>query len=437
VSTALGIASVSVVLVDLLNNGMIDHDVGASVGGNVVVSALPPDRVLPANGGNEKTQLNLFLYQVTPNVGWRNVGLPSRNDRGERISNPPLALNLHYLLTAYGAKDFHAEILLGYAMQLLHETPVLARSDIRRALTAPTPTSTTTTLPESLRDLSNSELADQLELIKITPEPLSTEEMSKLWTAFQTHYRSTAAYEATVVLIESTNSTRSPLPVLADRVYVHPIRRPTIESVEAKTAANAPILADSTIVIRGRDLAGDVTLVRVSGVEVEPPDTDVLPGKIELDLAGLDLRAGVQTVQIVHQEQMGDPLRPHRGVESNNGSFVLRPSIVLPVSKTLNAPTPGVNKGTISFHVTPDARVGQRAFLLLNQLLPIASPPDAVAAAYSFRATPFTHDTDELAFEVADLPDGTYLVRVQIDGIESPLRTAPNGRYDQPKVTVP
>ena len=436
-STALGIASVSVVLVDLLNNGMIDHDVGAVVGGNVVVTALPPDRVLPTNGGNEKTQLNLFLYQVTPNIGWRNVGYPSRNDRGERISNPPLALNLHYLLTAYGAKDFHAEILLGYAMQLLHERPVLARSDIRRALTAPTPTSTTTTLPESLRDLSKSDLAEQLELIKITLEPLSTEEMSKLWTAFQTHYRSTAAYEATVVLIESTNSTRSPLPVLADRVYVHPIRRPTIESVESKTAANALILADSTIVINGHDLAGNITLVRVSGVEVEPPDTDVRPDQIELALAGLALRAGVQTVQVVHQEQMGDPLRPHRGVESNNGSFVLRPSIVAPISKALTTAVAGVNEGTISFHVTPDARVGQRALLLLNQLLPIASPPEAVAAAYSFAATSFTHDTDELAFEVADLPDGTYLARVQVDGVESPLETGPSGRYDVPKVTIP
>ena len=70
---------------------------------------------------------------MTPNQGWRNVNLPSRNGTGERLTNPPLALNLHYLLTAYGAQDFNAEILLGYAMQLLHETPVFARRDIRLA----------------------------------------------------------------------------------------------------------------------------------------------------------------------------------------------------------------------------------------------------------------------------------------------------------------
>ena len=53
------------------------------------------------------------------------------------LSNPPLALNnLHYLLSAYSGGDLHAEILLGYAMQLLHEMPVLTRAAIR---TAPTP----------------------------------------------------------------------------------------------------------------------------------------------------------------------------------------------------------------------------------------------------------------------------------------------------------
>ena len=77
-------------------------------------------------------QLNLFLYQVTPNQGWRNVGpAVRRRRRASRLTNPPLALDLHYLLTAYGAADFEAEILLGYGMQVLHEHPVLDRQAIR------------------------------------------------------------------------------------------------------------------------------------------------------------------------------------------------------------------------------------------------------------------------------------------------------------------
>ena len=41
-STALAIASVTYVLKDLLNNGLIDHDVSSAVG-NVVVTTLPPE----------------------------------------------------------------------------------------------------------------------------------------------------------------------------------------------------------------------------------------------------------------------------------------------------------------------------------------------------------------------------------------------------------
>jgi hypothetical protein len=205
-STALAIASVTVVLKDLLNNGLIDHNVSASVG-EVMVSALPPDRIDALDTEN-KSRLNLFMYQVTPNAGWRNIGLPSRDGRGERLSNPPLALDLHYMLTAYGLEEFHSEILLGYGMQLLHETPVLTRAAIRTALAPPTPVVGGSGLPPEMQALSTSELAEQIEQIKIIQQSMSTEELSKLWPAFQAKYRPTAAYQASVVLIESHRSTK-------------------------------------------------------------------------------------------------------------------------------------------------------------------------------------------------------------------------------------
>ena len=74
------------------------------------------------------------MYRVAPNQGLWNAGLPSYSTNGDGQTNPPLALNLHYLLTAYGTADFEAEILLGYAMHILHERPVLDRAAIRRAL---------------------------------------------------------------------------------------------------------------------------------------------------------------------------------------------------------------------------------------------------------------------------------------------------------------
>ena len=211
-SNALAIAGVTAVLRDLLNDGLINHNISGLLGSTVTVSALPPDRVVPVNG-TESTQLNLFLHQVTFNTGWRNHALPSRDGSGtQRLSNPPLALDLHYLLSAYSAEELGSEILLGYAMQLLHEVPVLDRRAITTALT-PSP-SVDTSLPPALRALAECGLADQVEQIKLVPDPLSSEEMSKLWTAVQSHYRPSAAYIATVVLIESTKPTRPTLPVL-------------------------------------------------------------------------------------------------------------------------------------------------------------------------------------------------------------------------------
>ena len=208
-SNALGVASVSFVLVDLLNNGLIDRDISASVG-DIAVTALAPDQVEASQG---KSQLNLFLYNVTQNEAWRNMNFPSLNVQGERINNPPLALNLHYLLTAYGVEQYHAEILLGYGMQLLHEHPVLVRDAIRESLAAPTQVAGGN-LPASMLNLFTSGLADQIEQIKIWPQMLTTEEISRLWTAFQAKYRPTAAYQVSGVLIDSERSTKKALPVL-------------------------------------------------------------------------------------------------------------------------------------------------------------------------------------------------------------------------------
>ena len=79
-STALAIAGVTAVLRDLLNDGLINHNVSGVLGSSVTVSVLAPDRVVPANG-SEASQINLFLYLVTPNPGWRNEGCPRATRR--------------------------------------------------------------------------------------------------------------------------------------------------------------------------------------------------------------------------------------------------------------------------------------------------------------------------------------------------------------------
>ena len=447
-SNALAIASVTAVLKDILNNGVIDNQLS----GDVTVSVLPPDRVL-INGQPETNRLNLFLYQVTPNQGWRNVGLPSHDSRGERVANPPLGLDLHYLLTAYGAGEFQAEILLGYGMQMLHEAPVLTRDAIRRALT-PTPPFSSGVLPPALQGASD--LADQVESIRITPQVLSSEEISKLWTAIQSHYRPTAAYQASVVLIESRRSRRVALPVANDerRIHVVPFRHAAIESVTSVAGPLAPIQAGATVEIRGHDLAGEITNVLFEGIDVTPPASAITPELITVALPGslpAGLYAGVRTAQVIHQIRMGDPETPHRGFESNVGAFVLRPivkngPIIAPadvenlVSSTevVNGSPVALRAGTLKVVLEPRVTRSQRVSLLLNEFNPPAGQP---SHAYAFPAPGGNGvvdpdpDTATVRIPFTRVVAGTYLARVQVDGAESVLDLAAGG-FSTPRVAL-
>src|SRR5262249_23455369 len=98
-SNGLAISGVTAVLQYFLNTVYNDPQ---SPFGAVAVSAIAPDIVQTNLAANARLQVNVFLHQVTPNAAWRNVDLPSLAPNGNtRLSNPPLALDLHYLLTAY------------------------------------------------------------------------------------------------------------------------------------------------------------------------------------------------------------------------------------------------------------------------------------------------------------------------------------------------
>jgi len=440
-STALAIASVSMVLKDLLNNGIIDRDINAILNVDVKVTALSPDRVDTSVTG-EQSQLNLFMYMATPNQGWRNEGLPSLNAGGDRISNPYLALDLHYLLSAYSPNELHPEILLGYAMQLLFETPVLPREAIRNSLGGPNIGGGG--LPASLRALSTSGLADQVEMIKLIQQPLSTEEMSKLWTAFQTKYRPTTAYKATVVLIESTKSFRSPLPVQKRKIYVNPFQHPVIDNIQSQASAVAPVVANQKIfpgfrlVLNGSQLnAGDVQ-VSIGGILMKPAIADTGNARITVTLPA-GIKAGVNPVQIVQSLLLGEPAEAHTGVSSNAEAFVLSP--ILKNSEVLNPQGAGDALRSADIHLTVDPAIapGQEVILLLNEEVtnPVTKPP----LSYSFAAppppSPPPAPSPDITIPVTGVRKGNYLVRLRIDGAESPLSNDAGGQPNDLVITIP
>ena len=269
-STPLAVATVTAVLQNFLQNSVTD--LAAVLGGPVTVSTEPPDRI--DIGTASPDRINLFLFQATENQGWRNLALPSRSANGDRISNPYLALDLSYLLTAYGSGPLHAEVLLGQAMFVLHEMPVLTRDAIRAVTLSPPQ-------PPLLAGLTISDLADQIEQIKIAPQVMSVEEISKIWSALQSQYRPTAVYKASVVLIESKKSVRPTLPVQARNLAVLPFEHPVIDLIQsqendgAPIVENQPILAGYNLVIDGQRLRGDTTRVLIDEEEIVPDDDRV------------------------------------------------------------------------------------------------------------------------------------------------------------------
>lgn len=437
-STALAIAAVTAVLKDLLNNGVINNDIASTVG-EVAVTSLPPDRI-DVSDGNERNQLNLFLYQVTPNAGWRNVGLPSRDSRGERISNPPLALDLHYMLSAYGTRDLHPEILLGYGMQLFHETPVLPRESIRKSLRPPLDV-VDSDLPTRLRTLFDAQLAEQIEQIKIVPQALTTEEISRLWTAFQARYRPTAAYQASVVLIESRRTTRTPLPVRDRLIYVVPFKHPAIEAIlsQANPAApivsGQPILSGYRLVIDGQDLRGDDTVVTIDGDAIAPASVDDRRVTVVLPLT---LGAGVHGVQVVHRLFMGSPPVPHEGVTSNVAAFVLQPTIVSAAVSNVQSQPGGLRNADVTVNVAPAVFDFQRVSLLLNEVNPPATRP-AIALSFPARRDILSPpgSTTSIDVPLTDVVPTAYLARLQVDGAHSPLVSDATGAFVAPQVVVP
>ncbi|MBE9010668.1 DUF4255 domain-containing protein [Pseudanabaenaceae cyanobacterium LEGE 13415] len=200
------IAAITAVLKDLLETGLV-KSAAMSTLGDVAVTALPLDRV--SGGSEERIQLNLFLYQITQNrnADWiareRGRNAVNYTDAAKKNLVPPLALNLHYLLTAHGSKDFQIEMLLGYVIELFQATPVLTREEVQTALKHLTIVNSSSLFAQAYSTLKI-DLTEQLNQIRISPTFFSSEEISRLWSVMQSPYRPSIAYEVSTVLIENT-----------------------------------------------------------------------------------------------------------------------------------------------------------------------------------------------------------------------------------------
>lgn len=398
-SNHLAIATVTAALAELVLNAV------RPVIGTAGVSTVRPGGSV-ANPG-----VNLYLYETRPNAAGRNLDLPTRSGGGGMVQRPRAALDLHYLLSFHGSdKDLEPQRLMGAVVRTLHGRPLITRALIRDAAKkAP------------LAGLADKpDLAEEPDLVRLSPHDLSLDDLTKLWSAFQAEFELSMACRAGIVFIEPEEAPQPGLPVLARQIHTLPFGLPTIDAVEP---AMMEAVAGATLTVRGVNLMAGDTQVVLGAAAVAPK-----PGSTGQALAvalPAGVRAGVVPVQVVQRLWMGAPSL-HPGFESNVAALVLRPQ----------APVAAYDAVNKRFSVTASPAVGaaQRVELLLNEAG--AAQPRACTLPVLPRAA----DADPLLFDAGKAPvaAGTYLVRLRVDGADSLLARDPvTGAFTGPTVVVP
>ncbi|GAA3371542.1 hypothetical protein GCM10017744_099680 [Streptomyces antimycoticus] len=158
--------------------------------------------------------INIFLYQVTPNASLRSTDLPTRASDGTLLKRPAAAMDLHYLISAYGEEsELVGQRLIGSVVRTLHEIPMLPKDVIEEAARR--------------SYLTGSDLAESLQRVRFTPTQMDVDETSKLWgMLYQTPYVLSVCYQGSLVLIEGREQPVPAKPVERPAVRVLPFGAP-------------------------------------------------------------------------------------------------------------------------------------------------------------------------------------------------------------------
>jgi len=404
--------------------------------------------------GTPEKGVNLYMYQVSLNPVWqKNAEVRMRSTRDAGAKKSRTALDLHYILSFYGNEtELEPQRLLGSVVKILSDRTTLTRETIYETLA-----------DSSYPYLTDSNLAEQTEEICFSPMNLSLEDLSKVWSVFfQTPYSISLVYKATVLMIEGEESAYRALPV-RDRALSGVIpffNRPLVEQVVSRSGKFDPILANSTLLISGKNLNSKQTTVRISGVEITPQSVNETELLVPLSLTpDNSLKAGVQSLQVIHHvstESRGDNGNGWRGesthetatqtlskptvfsqiLESNAIPFILRPVVTKVTVSKLEGKDEDVRSAEIKVRVNLNLGKQQRIVLVMNE------KSTQNPAAYMFEASHRHRDGMLVTIPVKNVKPGEYLVRLQVDGAESILNvdSDPNSpsfnRYTEPKMVI-
>lgn len=176
-------------LADVLRDGFEDNTHGAfevDLSSDDAISFKNPTETAK----NSSHKLSIWLYQVTENEFIKNQPRLQSDvagkDREKRLRNPPLGLNLYYLVTPFNADPTMDHLLLGRTMQILYDNAIIP-------LYSP-----------------GDELREQL---SISLCRLSLEELTRIWEALKEPYRLSVCYQVRVNRIEPLKGIGSKLVV--------------------------------------------------------------------------------------------------------------------------------------------------------------------------------------------------------------------------------
>lgn len=411
-SSALALAAVTTALQTALQ-----FLYNSSVLGTVNVAAIAPDLVEATYGigTGANPVVNLFLHQVTPNAAWRNIDLPSlAADGTTRLKNPPLALDLHYLLTAYASENAQAEALLGYAVLMLHENPILPRSVISDLLA----TLSSNTYNNALKDAG---VSSQIEMIKIAPATLGREEMAWLWTALKADYRPTFPFQASVLLIRNNNPAAYSLPVLTRTIVVQAGGVAQLIAVRPPYD-QSPIVAGDTVEITGISLSGASAIVLtnpVTNVSYQfAPAINALTNTLlsfEVPDVPAQMPCGLCQVSLQFTDSSGK-------LTQQTNSVVIGIGINIAGAP---APTAGTSGGGTLITLTCDPQVQKQ------QQVSLSLVSETGGTSQGAPALSFTGPTALLSFQFPSvLPPDTYAAYLVVDSVVTP--TAQNWSFTPP-----
>jgi hypothetical protein len=132
--------------------------------------------------GGSTNKVSLFLYQIHENPHLRNEEPLRVND--SHLQTPPEVLDLLYLVTPYSDDKTQEKVILGKVMQIFYDNALLSGTILQGGL------------------------AGSDEDIRLLFNPISLDDLTKIWSAFQdVAYRLSVSYLVTPVKIDSTRQT--------------------------------------------------------------------------------------------------------------------------------------------------------------------------------------------------------------------------------------